>query len=170
MILRARASVVGQREGQRRHREKRQLRTDAHFMKTCGCNAHDAMMKCNKQLINSATITKTWKASEASVSGCHKNVARQRPVCTTPTENNKFIGKLNRPSKNTEIPQLGEAEHHIVHRPRNEPANTNEATSPATCRQNGRRAGQQGAKAARAHAPEPGPTRPSAHPAGRPSA
>ena len=39
-------------------------------MKTCGYNADDAMMKCNKEIKHNVT-TKTWKASEASVLGRH---------------------------------------------------------------------------------------------------
>ena len=31
------------------NREKRELRKDASFKKTCGCDMHDDMMKCNKQ-------------------------------------------------------------------------------------------------------------------------
>ena len=57
------------REGQQT-RKKRQLRADASFMKTSRCNAHDVMMKCNKE-INTQLTHKTWKASGASVSGCH---------------------------------------------------------------------------------------------------
>ena len=34
------------------NREKRELRTDHEFKKTCGCNADDAMMKCYKQINN----------------------------------------------------------------------------------------------------------------------
>ena len=54
--------MVGQQKngwtekGQRRQGGTRQLRTDANFMKTCRCNAHDDMMKCNKQ-INHTTVT-----------------------------------------------------------------------------------------------------------------
>ena len=49
--------TVGLERDKEGNREKRELRTDASFMKTCRCNAHDDMMKCNKQ-IKHTTITK----------------------------------------------------------------------------------------------------------------
>ena len=39
------------------NREKRELRTDHEFKKTCGCNAYDAMMNATNKKIH-ATITK----------------------------------------------------------------------------------------------------------------
>jgi hypothetical protein len=46
---RARASVVGLKMVNDDNGEKREPRTDASFMKTCGCNAHDAMMNATNK-------------------------------------------------------------------------------------------------------------------------
>jgi hypothetical protein len=54
----------------------RQLRTDASFRKHADamrCNAHDAMMKYNKQINLTVTTKNNWKASGASVSGCYNS-------------------------------------------------------------------------------------------------
>ena len=41
--------TVGLERGNEGNMDKRELRMDGSFKKTCGCDMHDDMMKCNKQ-------------------------------------------------------------------------------------------------------------------------
>ena len=53
--------TVGLERGNEGNREKRELRTDANFMKTCKCNADDAMMNATNKIKHTAT-TKNMEA------------------------------------------------------------------------------------------------------------
>jgi hypothetical protein len=46
---------------------------DASFLKTCGCNAHDAMMKCNKKIVIATKIIILRIESRKPVSGCYNS-------------------------------------------------------------------------------------------------
>ena len=70
------------------NKEKRQLLVDASLgKKTCGCNAHVAMMKCNKQ-INTHWSRRTRKVSEASVSGRYNSPPLTRDLAPRSMDEN----------------------------------------------------------------------------------